>query len=248
MAAEFYPSHTGFFLFGTGPDCGIAELEWGPVCCRINLFEPSPGAMVVFVPEDMLQAGSAKGKITLSARRESTWYEAAADTLDIVALGHKHPASYSTEVALASLWLNYPLERIPLELGGFAGDREKRDDGILLRRGAGRFRAGEMPAVQLVRQNWGGLCAIGYRDRLIVVDLYSPERETILVLPAALDPILSARTQKALPGDGIVHPALAHVFRRMRPSWLSGNGREEFSGRTADQSADPDFVGRRSDI
>jgi hypothetical protein len=218
--AEFTASDSGFFLFGTGPDCGIAELKWGPFRCHINLFERTPGAVIVFVPEDVAQIGAKERAVTLSARQRDDGRQATADAVDIMVLGHKHPASLSTEMSVQNLWANYPLRRLSFDTVDFTGDQARQNDGIVVWRGAGRFWGGEMPAIQLIRHQRGGLCAIAHRERLIIVDLYAIERESILVLPAAPEPILSARPQERLRGAEIVHPALAHLFRRMRPSWL----------------------------
>jgi hypothetical protein len=217
---EFAASHNGFFLFETGEDCGIAEIEWGYVRCQINLFERSRGVTIVFIPHDLRQTDVQKGVVTLTARRDDL-PDAAADTLAILALGQRNPAAHSTEVAVQNFWTSFPFAPLAYEQINFAGDVDKRDDGIVVLRGIGRFSVGAMPAVQLMRHDWGGLCAIQYRERLITIDLYSQKREQILVIPAAPEPILSAESWASPLGNELVHPALAHVFRRMRPAWLS---------------------------
>jgi hypothetical protein len=217
---EFAASHNGFFLFETGEDCGIAEIEWGYVRCQINLFERSRGATIVFIPDDLRQTDVQKGVVTLSGRRDDL-PGAGADALGIFALGQRNPAAHSTDVAVKNLWTSFPFAPVAYEQIDFAGDVDKRDDAIVVRRGIGRFSVGAMPAVQLMRHDWGGLCVIQYRERLITIDLYSREREPILVIPAAPQPILSAASWASPLGNELVHPALAHVFRRMRPAWLS---------------------------
>lgn len=223
----FAPCSRAFFLFDTGPDCGIADLEWGRMRCHINLYEQTAASMIVFVPEDIVREAVKKGSDQFSGTldaREQHGNRAIGDMVELFAIGHRHPAANSSEVAVLAVWPDYPLERIGHKQLSASGDFEHRWDVLQVRQGAICFLAGKMPAIELIRHDWGGICIVQYRGKLITVDTYGPVREQILVLPALDEPILSAHSRDPSRLDGsVVSPALANFFQRRRPPWLSAD-------------------------
>lgn len=218
--AKFATNSSAFFLFQTGPDCGVAELDWGPAHVQIDLFEPSPGLMTVVVPEDLQPGFNRPQVLTLAALQERSVRNQKEDAVEILALGSKHALSRSTEIVIQCIWRDYPLARGSLEELTLKGNFEKREAENVLWRGTARSPVRGLPAVQLLRHDWGGLGAISYRGRFITFDLYARERESILVLPTLDAPVLSSKTTGPLVEGEVVHPALKHLFARMRPSWL----------------------------
>jgi hypothetical protein len=223
---EFARCSRAFFIFETGPDCGIVDVEWGHKRCRVNLYERSPGAIMLFVPDDIVRkaAGAGRGKLVgMLNARDQHGDHGTGDTVDIFAIGHHHPASKSVEIAVRAVWTDYPLERIAHDRIECAGDFERRWDMMVVCQGSVRFTVGKMPAIEMLRYDWGGICIVRYGRKLIIVDTYGPVREQFMVLPALDRPILSRKNGLTGLDGKIVHPALADFFQRRRPRWLSAD-------------------------
>jgi hypothetical protein len=211
---EFAPSQRAIFVFETGPDRGAVECTWGSRRYGVDLLAASRGLRSLAIPEDLDASAEA-------AEPHLRDHGAASESrIEIFALGSSNEASSGSEVVVQSVWRNYPFASSALTELDFAGAYEVGPHHAILSQGSAALAAGAMPAVQLVRHDSAGLAAIRYRGRVVAIDLYAACRDSILVLPALAEPILSPETLGSALGGEAVHPALTHLFRRMRPDWL----------------------------
>lgn len=208
---DLLPARSAALIFDCGPDCGIAEIQQGKAICHANLFSPFPGAFAVFIPQD-LSSNRASIVEAFDADREPS----SSASLGVIALGRKNLLSRGVEVGIAALWYDYPVKLLRYTQAKFAGDVDYREDAVVLERGLGSFPAGEVPGIELWKHDWGGICAVAYQGRILIIDLYAPKRERLLLLPSLPDCLLSTQSQRPFEMGDVVHPALKHIFRRMR--------------------------------
>ena len=211
------PAPSAVLIFDCGADCGIAEIRQGEAICRANLFSPFPGALAVFLPQDL-----GTNHASVVAACDADHELGSISSLIVIALGRKNPLSRGVEVGIAALWPDYPARQLPYTQAKFTGDVDYREDAVVLERGSGAFRAGDVPGIELWKHDWGGLCAIAYQGRILIIDLYAPRRERVLLLPSLPDCLLSTQTKRTSEMGDVVHPALKQIFRRMRSTTVIG--------------------------
>ena len=134
----------------------------------------------------------------------------------------QHAAANQREVTIVEWWLDFPLA--PAEPGQVVIDGRFLWDasGLRLRHGFARFTAGRFPALRLGCGPSGGSCTIRHRGRDIELDLHAAEPGFLLVFPALAEPVLRAEPHPM--ADGAIHPALDHMFRRLRAPWVDNAG------------------------